>query len=132
MNDTKFMKKIFYLSQYTKITVLKVCTTSQYQSMSASASVSSSTSKIAGWAASWSSSVGSASLNGSSLISSSWCFSKSLPLLHGSPFWHGTRISPRTKTVWLQISPRVNDWGLIRTGGLFQNLGLYGAIFDGA
>ena len=42
------------------------------------------------------------------------------------------RISPQTKTVYiLQISPRVNDdWGLIRTGGLFQNLGLHGGLFE--
>ena len=24
----------------------------------------------------------------------------------------------------------MNDWGLIRTGGLFQNLGLHGGIFE--
>ena len=29
-----------------------------------------------------------------------------------------------------QISPRVNDWGLIRTGGLLQNLGLHGGLFE--
>ena len=23
-----------------------------------------------------------------------------------------------------------NDWGLIRTGGLFQNLGLHGGLFE--
>ena len=100
--------------------------------MQASASKSSSTSKMAGWAASRSSSVGSASLNGSStllLIISSCYF-----LMKISSFYtllHGTRISPQTKTVAiLQISPRVNDWGLIRTGGLFQNLGLHGGLFE--
>ena len=42
---------------------------------------------------------------------------------------HVTRISHRKNSV-IQISPRVNDWGLIRTGDLFQNLGLHGGLFE--
>ena len=43
---------------------------------------------------------------------------------------NGTRISHRKNNI-IQISPRVNDWGLIRTGGLFQNLGLqYGGLIE--
>ena len=99
MNDTKFMKKIFYLSQYTKKTSL-------------------------------SSSVGSASLNRSSslsLIISSCYFLMKICSFY--TLLHGTRISHRKNSI-IQISPRVNDWGLIRTGGLFQNLGLHGGLFE--
>ena len=127
MNDTKFMKNNFYLSQYTSQSSCKWSIP-----MQASASESSSTSKMAGWVASRSSSVGSASLNGSSSLS--LIISSCYILMKISSFYtllHGTRISPQTKTVAiLQISPRVNDWGLIRTGALFQNLGLHGGLFE--
>ena len=54
MDDTKFMKNMFYLSQYTKKTFSRFV----QLSMSASPSESASPSKMAGWAASRSSSVG--------------------------------------------------------------------------
>ena len=99
MNDTKYMKKIFYFFQYTKKTSL-------------------------------SSSVGSASLNRSSslsLIISSCYFLMKICSFY--TLLHGTRTSHRKNSI-IQISPRVNDWGLIRTGGLFQNLGLHGGLFE--
>ena len=99
MNDTKFMKKIFYLFQYTKKTSL-------------------------------SSFVASASLNRSSslsLIISSCYFLMKICSFY--TLLHGTRISHRKNSI-IQMSPRVNDWGLVRTGGLFQNLGLHGSLFE--
>ena len=99
MNDTKFMKKFFYLFQHTKQTSL-------------------------------SSSVGSASLNMSSSLS--LIISRCYFLMKICSFYtllHGTRISHRKNSI-IQISPRVNEWGLIRTGGLFQNLWLHGGLFE--
>ena len=92
MNGTKFMKKIFYLFQYTII----------------------------------SSSVGSTSSSLSLIISSCYFLMK---ICSFYTLLHGTRISHRKNSI-LQISLRVDDWGLIRTGDLFQNLGLHGGLFE--
>ena len=77
-----------------------------------------------------SSSVGSASFNRSSslsLIISSCYFLMKICSFY--TLLHRTRINHRKNSI-IQISPRVNDWGLIRMGGLFQNLGLHGGLFE--